>query len=141
MDNPTDTPVSRRKVLRTSAYAAGTLGVGVGATGNAAAAEGGKRGGRAQVDGEVQRNKPFTIKMEGTSMRNASCFSAESAMQTYIEYSINYCGSDDDSDATLYIIPDEAELVPDETYVIHSVTPCRASDLSKVAIGPAQTDC
>lgn len=142
-----DSNVTRRTVLRTTAAATGGLAaaggiaagrpVGTADTDVAAA----KRGGRAQVDGEVRRNEPFRISLNGTDIRNASCMSAASAMQTYLTYSIEYCDSDSDEDASMYVIPDEAELAPDDTYVVRSVTPCRANDLDKVATGPAQEDC
>lgn len=67
--------------------------------------------------------------------------SGNSAQQTYLTYSVAYCSSDDDSDGTLYVIPDEAELVPDSTYVFRSSTPCRRNDLQKVAFGPSRTSC
>lgn len=108
----------------------------------AGAATGDKRGGRAQIDGEADRNRPFTLQLDGTDTRGASCMSARSADQVYLTYSIQYCDSnDDESDASMYVIPDEAELAPDETYVIRSIRPCRANDLQKVAFGPAQEDC
>jgi hypothetical protein len=91
--------------------------------------------------GEVDRNRPFTIAPDGTDTRNASCMSAESAMQTYLTYRIQYCNSDDEEDASLYVIPDEAELAPNEVYEIRSVTPCRANDLQKVAFGPSNESC
>ncbi|PSP97433.1 hypothetical protein BRC89_11370 [Halobacteriales archaeon QS_4_70_19] len=137
-----DTDVSRRSVLRKGAVTASALAVGsTVASGSAAADSAGKRGGRAQVDGEVDRNRPFTIMPDGTDTRNASCMSAESAMQTYLTYRIQYCDSDDEEDASLYVIPDEAELAPNEVYEIRSVTPCRANDLQKVAFGPSNESC
>lgn len=137
---------SRRSVLRTGAVVAGTVVVGgaaaAGADADAAAAASDKRGGRAQLDGDARRNEPFTLTMEGTSVRSASCNSAESATQTYIEYSIQYCDADDDeSDGTLYILPDEAELAPQEVYEIRAIQPCRASDLQMVAMGPSNQSC
>lgn len=139
MTDDTDDGVSRRSVLRKGAMTAGAVAVGTVATsGNAAAA---KQGGRAQVDGSVRRDAPFTIRPNGTDMRNASCMSANSAIQTYLTYYIDYCDEDQNDDDTMYIIPDEAELAPDQTYVIHSATPCRRNDLQKVAIGPAQESC
>ena len=130
--------VSRRSVLRSSVVAAGAA---AGGTVVAGAATGNKRGGRAQVDGEVDRNRPFTLQLSGGDQRPASCMSAESVVQTYLTYSIEYCDSDDDEDAEMYVIPDDAELDEDETYVIRSVRECRANDLRKVAFGPARTDC
>lgn len=139
---------SRRSVLRTSAVVAGTVVVGgaaaAGSDGgdvDAAARAAGKRGGRAQLDGEVQRNEPFQLTPEGTEMRNASCMSSESASQMYVTYSINYCGSDDDSDGTLYMMPDEAELVPSDVYEIRAVQNCRTNDLQLVAMGPSNEAC
>lgn len=136
-------------MLQKSAVAAGALTVGGATAGtvagdvtDAGAQNGGKRGGRGQIDGTADRNRPFTLQPEGTDTRNATCMSGESAMQTYLTYSINYCDSnDDDSDGTFYVIPDEAPLVESETYVIRSIRPCRTNDLEKVAFGPAQTDC
>ena len=141
--------VSRRSVLRNSAVAAGALAAGGAATGTAAgriarsASESGrKRGGRAQVDGEVRRHEPFTLQLSGTDVRNASCMSAESAQQTYLVYDIQYCDSDDEEeDAQMYVIPEEAELVESEVYAIRSVRPCRESELDKVAFGPANEEC
>lgn len=140
--------ISRRSVLRAGALTAGTLAVGGAAAGNAAAkaatntAASGKRGGRAQLDGTVRRNEPFTLVPDGTDVRNASCMSANSAMQTYLTYNITYCDSnDDESDGTLYVMPDEAELVSDLVYEIRSITPCRSNDLQKVAFGPSQQAC
>jgi nitric oxide reductase activation protein len=101
-----------------------------------------KRGGRAQVDGEVRRHEPFRLVLDGADERNASCMSSESALQTYLTYSIEYCDSDDDeADATMYVIPDEAELVEDEVYAIRSVRPCHESELDKVAFGPTNEEC
>lgn len=131
--------ISRRSVLR-KAGVGGVVVTGVGMTG-AVASRSEKRGGRAQVEGKVDRNRPFEITPEGTDMRPASCMSEHSADQVYLEYTVNYCGSDDESDATMYVIPDEAELVPDDTYVFRSSTPCRRNNLKKVAFGPAQTSC
>lgn len=137
--------VSRRSVLRSSAVATGSLVAGAAVTGGVAgvANEGGKRGGRAQAEGDVRRNEPFTLRLEGMDTRGASCMSAESADQVYLTYDIWYCDSDedDDSDATMYVTPDEAELVETETYVIRSVQQCRANDLLKVAFGPAPHGC
>lgn len=134
---------SRRSVLRTGAVA-GVLATGA-AVGGAVAqsnGEGGKRGGRAQADGRVRRGVPFTITPDGTDDRPATCMAGESAVQTYLTYDIEYCDSDDDeSDATLYVIPDEAELVPTEDYIIRSKTPCRRNDLTKVAFGPSNESC
>lgn len=64
----------------------------------------------------------------------------ESAMQAYLTYDIDR-GSDDDSDGTLYVIPDEGELAMRTAYEIHSVTPCRENDLKRVAFGPANEPC
>ena len=131
--------VSRRSVLRSSAVAAGAVGGG-GVV--ASSAVGNKRGGRAQIDGEVDRNRPFTLQLSGSNSRPASCMSEESAMQAYLTYSIEYCDSDDDDeDAEMYVIPDEAELAESETYVIRSIQECRANDLQKVAFGPAPHGC
>ena len=139
--------LSRRSVLRSSAVAAGGLTTGAAVTGgatgiaNESAATSGKRGGRGHVDGTADRNRPFTLRLEGTDSRDASCMAEESAEQVYLTYSIQYCDSDDDEDATFYVLPDEAELVETETYVIRSIRPCRASDLEQVAFGPAREDC
>lgn len=148
MTRDDDTGVSRRSVLRKSAATAALAAGGVAASGSASArfVQGGsdgtqKRGGRAQAEGDVRRNEPFTLVPDGTSMRNASCMASQSATQTYLTYDIDYCGSDDGSDATLYVIPDEAELAPNEVYEIRSVTPCRESDLLKVAFGPSNESC
>lgn len=107
----------------------------------ARSSSGRKQGGRAQLDGEVERNRPFTLTPEGTDTRNASCMAEESANQVYLTYTIQYCNSDDDEDGTLYVIPDEAELLPDEVYEIHSTTPCRTNDLTMVSFGPSQQSC
>lgn len=107
----------------------------------ASSATGNKRGGRAQIDGEADRNRPFTLQLSGSDTRNASCMSEESAMQAYLTYSIQYCDSDDDEDAEMYVIPDEAELADLETYAIRSIQECRANDLRKVAFGPAPHGC
>lgn len=146
-DQTTET-ISRRNVLRTTAVAAGAVVAGGAAAGNVAGEvavgtmAGGKRGGRAQLDGTVRRNAPFTLMVEGTEMRNASCHSGNSALQTYVTYSIGYCDSDDDeADGSLYMLPDEAELVPDEVYEIRAVQQCRASDLQMVALGPSNDPC
>ena len=143
-----DSDVSRRKVLRNGAAAAGAVALGGAATGTAAGrfaraeAASQKRGGRAQVDGEVRRHEPFTLQLSGTDQRNASCMSGESATQTYLLYEIQYCDSEDDeSDAEMYVIPDEAELVEQEVYAVRSVRPCRESELDKVAFGPANEEC
>lgn len=141
--------LSRRTVLRNAAGTAGTLALGGAAlSGQAAGAietaatTGGKRGGRAQLEGTVRRNAPFTLMVEGTEMRSASCMSSESALQTYVTYSIQYCDSDDDdADGTLYMLPDESELVPDEVYEIRAVQQCRDSDLQLVAMGPSNQSC
>jgi len=142
-----DQTPSRRTVLRTVAVAGSTLAVG-GAAGTAAGqltsstAGSRKRGGRAQVDGDPDRNRPFTLQIEGTDPRSASCMSDESAQQTYLTYSVQYCDSGDEEESqTMYVIPDEAELVETETYVFRSVRPCRESDLQKVAFGPSQEEC
>ena len=141
---------SRRDVLRTSAVAAGTVVVGGAAVAgssdsdvDAAAEAAGKRGGRAQLDGTVRRNEPFMITVEGTDTRNASCMSSESALQTYVTYTINYCDSDDDNedDGTLYMMPDEAKLVDTEVYEIRAIQDCKANDLKMVAMGPSQASC
>lgn len=134
--------IRRRSVLRTAAVG-GVVVTGVGMTG-AVASQSQKRGGRAQFDGEIRRKEPFTLMLEGTDMRPASCMSGNSADQTYLTYSVEYCdsdGDDDEDDGSLYVIPDEAELVSDQTYVFHSSRPCRRNDLQKVAFGPSQTSC
>lgn len=106
----------------------------------AGAATGEKRGGRAQVEGEPPRNARFTLSdtFTGATM-SASCMADESADQAYLEYEIEYC--DDDGDDTMYVIPDEAALAQDETYVIRSVHECKATDNTLVAFGPARQDC
>lgn len=149
MPRDDDTRVSRRSVLRKSAVTASALAAGgVAASGSASAqfvqapsSSSEKRGGRAQGEGDLRRNEPFTLMADGTSMRNASCMASESATQTYLTYTISYCSSDNDEDATLYVIPEEAELAPNEVYEIRSVTPCRESDLQKVAFGPSNESC
>lgn len=126
--------VTRRSVLKTGAVTAGLATVG------AAGAAANKRGGRAQVDGTIHRNEPWRLSSSPTGTdRNASCMSAESAPQTYLQYDIEYCNREDS--ATLYVIPDEAALAQQEVYEFRSVRPCRASDLEKVAFGPSNQDC
>lgn len=145
-----DEPIlSRRSVLRNGAVATGALTAGSAVTGSVSgglssdAAASNKRGGRAQVDEEPDRNRPFTLSSTPTSAtRAASCMSGESADQTYLQYDIQYCDSDDDdSDASMYVIPNEAELAQDETYVIRSIQECKANDNYKVAFGPARESC
>lgn len=64
------------------------------------------------------------------------------ADQVYLTYQVEYCDSnDDDADATLYVIPDEAELVETEVYAIRSIQECRDSDLQQVAFGPTNQEC
>lgn len=106
----------------------------------AGAVTGDKRGGRAQVEGEPRRNARFTLSgsFTGATM-SASCMADESAEQAYLEYDIEYCDGDDDD--TMYVIPEEAELAQDETYVIRSVQECKATDNTLIAFGPAQHDC
>lgn len=131
---------SRRSVLRKATMTAGAFAVGTAAGSGSVAAQ--KRGGRAQFDGDdLRRNEPFTVTPNGTDMRPASCMSANSATQVYLTYQINYCGSDDETDATMYVIPDEAELAPNEVYEIHAARPCRANDLTRVAFGPSNESC
>lgn len=113
-------------------------------SGTAAADEHGgqdeKRGGRAQVDGDTNRNEPWTLSStpEGAS-RNASCMANQSAEQMYLEYNIEYCNSDDE--ATLFVIPDEAALAQQEVYEFRSIRPCRASENELVAFGPSNQEC
>lgn len=145
-DEPT---LSRRSILRNGAVAAGALAAGGAVTGSvsgdlsSSAATSNKRGGRAQVDEEPDRNRPFTLSSTPESAtRDASCMSGESAEQTYLLYDIQYCDSEDDeSDASMYVIPNEAELVQDETYVVRSIQACRANENYKVAFGPARESC
>ncbi|QLD88470.1 hypothetical protein HWV07_05250 [Natronomonas salina] len=145
-DEPT---LSRRSILRNGAVATGALAAGGAVTGSvsgglsSSAATSNKRGGRAQVDEEPDRNRPFTLSsMPESATRAASCMSGESADQTYLLYDIQYCDSDDDeSDASMYVIPNEAELVQDETYVIRSIQECKANGNYKVAFGPARESC
>lgn len=133
-----DDGVSRRSVLRKGAITAGAVAVGTVATsGNAAAA---KQGGRAQVDGTVNRNEPWTLSTGPSDIsRHASCMATESAEQWYLEYDIEYCNSDDE--ATMYVIPDEAELAQDQVYEFRASRPCRANDLTMVALGPSDDEC
>lgn len=149
--------VTRRSVLKTGAATAGA--VTIGAAGAAAHHDedhqGGKRGGRAQVDGDARRNVPFELNSMPTNVSlGASCMSAESATQTYLEYDIQYCDSEEDqTDARLYVIPDEAPLVQDETYEIRSIQTCKEpgdgpgddgfenDDIQKVAFSPANHEC
>ena len=145
-DEPT---LSRRSILRNGAATAGALAAGGAVTGSVSgglssgAETANKRGGRAQVEGDEapDRNRPFTLQLSGTEPRGASCMSGESAEQTYLLYDIQYCDSDEDSDASMYVIPDEAELVESETYVIRSVQECKANENYKVAFGPARESC
>lgn len=147
--------VTRRSVLKTGAVTAGA--VTIGAAGAAARhdddhEEGGgdgdegegsdeKRGGRAQVDGDVRRNEPFTLSDTPSSVaRGASCMSEESADQMYLEYDVQYC-EDDDDETTMYIIPDEAELAQDEVYEFRAVQECKATDNQLVALGPSNQEC
>lgn len=122
---------------------AGALAVGSAVASGSASAR--KRGGRAQFDGDdLRRDEPFRVTPDGTDTRHASCMSAQSAMQVYLTYHIDYCESDDeddDHDATMYVIPDEAELAPEEEYEIHAARPCRANDLTKIAFGPSNESC
>lgn len=145
MEDEHDESFTRRTILRRGAATAGAAAVGTAAaSGSAAAREGAdeKRGGRAQLDGTADRNRPFTLTLQGTDPRNASCMSGESAMQTYLKYQIDYCDSnDDDSEGTLYVIPDEAELNPEEVYEIRAIRPCRESSLERVAFGPSNASC
>lgn len=149
--------VTRRSVLKTGAATAGA--VTIGAAGAAAHHdedhEGGKRGGRAQVDGDARRNVPFELNsMPSMVSLGASCMSEESASQTYLGYEIQYCDSQEDqTDARLYLIPDEAPLVQDETYEIRSIQTCKepgdgpdddeyeSDEIQKVAFSPANHEC
>lgn len=138
MTDDHDDGVSRRSVLRKGAITAGAVAVGTVATsGNAAAA---KQGGRAQVDGTVNRNEPWTLSDTPTgATRNASCMATESAQQAYLEYTIEYCNSDDE--ATMFVIPDEAELAQEQVYEFRASRPCRATDNTMVAFGPSNQAC
>lgn len=144
-----ETTLSRRSILRNGAVAAGALAAGGAVTGSvsgglsSSTATSNKRGGRAQVDEEPDRNRPFTLSSAPESAtRSASCMSEEPADQTYLLYDIQYCDSEDDeSDASMYVIPAEAELAQDETYVIRSIQKCKANENYKVAFGPAQESC
>lgn len=141
-----DGSFTRRTVLRSGAVAGGALALGGAASGSAAATtveseSDEKRGGRGQIDGDADRNRPFTLADAPTGVaRNASCMSEESAEQTYLEYEIQYCDSDDDSDATLYVIPDEAELAQQEVYEFRAIQECRDSENQLVAFGPTNQD-
>lgn len=149
--------VTRRTVLRAGAVTAGAVTIGAagaaahhdddhdeGGDGeNGENGEGGgsdeKRGGRAQVD-DARRNEPFVLSSSPTGVsRHASCMSEESAQQTYLEYDIEYCESGDE--ATMYIIPDEAELAQEEVYEFRAVQECRATDNELVALGPSDSEC
>lgn len=153
--------VTRRSVLKTGAATAGAVTIGAagaaanhdgegghgdngnGGNGGENGGNGGKQGGRAQVDGDVRRNQPFTLSSTPTGVaRNASCMSGESAEQTYLEYTIQYCeDGDDEDDATMYVIPDEAELVQDQVYEFRAVQECKATDNQMVALGPSNQEC
>lgn len=100
-----------------------------------------KRGGRGQVDGDPERNRPFTLSSGPTGVsRHASCMAEQSQEQTYLEYDIQYCDDDDDED-TLYVIPDEATLAQTEVYEFRAIRPCRATNNELVAFGPSDQDC
>lgn len=148
--------VTRRSILKTGAATAGA--VTIGAAGAAAHHDedhenGGKQGGRAQVEGEPRRNVPFRLSStpESATMLNASCMSAESAQQAYLGYGIRYCDSDGDEnedDDTMYVIPDEARLNEDQVYEFRSVQLCKepgdgydSEDIHKVAFSPANHEC
>lgn len=134
--------VTRRSVLKTGAATAGAVTIGAAAAG--ADEHGGsneKRGGRAQVEGNPDRNRPFTLSdtPEEATM-SASCMSGESAQQVYLEYGIEYCDSDnDESDDTMYVIPNEAHLSQDETYMFRAIQDCKATDNTLVAFGPSNS--
>lgn len=153
--------VTRRSVLKTGAATAGAITIGAAGAaahhdddheggggngsgdGNSSEGEGSdqKRGGRAQVDGDVRRNEPFTLSDSPSNItRGASCMSEESADQMYLEYDVQYC-EDDDDETTMYIIPDEAELAQDEVYEFRAVQECKATDNQLVALGPSNQEC
>lgn len=137
--------VTRRSVLRTGAVTAGAVTIGAaGAVANDHDDNGEgsdeKRGGRAQVEGDPQRNEPFTLSdTPSEATLSASCMAEESAPQAYLEYDIEYCNEDNED--TMYVIPDEAELAQDETYVFRAVQECKATDNTLVAIGPSNQEC
>lgn len=141
--------VSRRRVLRASAGAAGAVSLTAAAgtvAGFGGALEsnetpaGERRGGRAQVDGEVRQNEPFTLSYVASGIaRNASCMADESAEQLYLEYDVQYC-DDDDDETTLYVLPEAAELASDEVYEFRAVQECRDSENDMVAFGPSNGD-
>lgn len=100
-----------------------------------------KRGGRGQVDGDPERNRPFRLSSGPSKIsRHASCMAEESAQQTYLGYDIEYC-DEDDSEDTLYVIPDEATLARSEVYEFRAIQPCTATENELVAFGPSDQDC